>query len=61
MTRRTKYSKEYKLDTISLVVDQGYSRAEAARRLKWTPFIGQRGGDLKVESDIVFMLPVRAV
>ena len=29
--------------------------------LKWTPFIGQRGGDLKVESDIVFMLPVRAV
>ncbi len=29
--------------------------------LKWTPFIGQRGSDLKVESDIVFMLPVRAV
>ena len=33
MTRRTKYSKEYKLDAVSLVTDQGYSRAEAARSL----------------------------
>ncbi len=33
MTRRTKYSKEYKLDAVSLVTDQGYSRAKAARSL----------------------------
>jgi transposase len=30
---RKKYSKEYKLDAVSLVTDQGYSRAEAARSL----------------------------
>ena len=28
---------------------------------KWTPLIGQRGSEFKVESDIVIMLPVRAV
>jgi transposase len=33
MTTRKKYSKEFKLDAISLVTDQGYSRAEAARSL----------------------------
>ena len=33
MTTRKKYSKEYKLDAVSLVTDQGYSRAEAARSL----------------------------
>ena len=33
MTIRKKYSKEFKLDAVSLVVDQGYSRAEAARSL----------------------------
>ena len=27
---RKKYSKEFKLDAISLVIDQGYSREEAA-------------------------------
>ena len=30
---RIKYSKEYKLDAVSLVTDQGYNRAEAARSL----------------------------
>jgi transposase len=30
---RIKYSKEYKLDAVSLVTDQGYSRVEAARSL----------------------------
>ena len=30
---RKKYSKEFKLDAISLVIDQGYSREEAARSL----------------------------
>lgn len=33
MTTRKKYSKEFKLDAISLVADQGYSQAEAARSL----------------------------
>ena len=33
MTERKKYSKEYKLDAVSLVTDQGYSGAEAARSL----------------------------
>ncbi len=33
MTIRRKYSKEFKLDAVSLVTDQGYSRAEAARSL----------------------------
>ena len=34
MTTRKQYSKEFKLDAISLVTEQGYSRAEAARRLE---------------------------
>ena len=33
MTIRKKYSKEFKLDAISLVMDQSYTRAEAARSL----------------------------
>ncbi len=33
MTRRKKYSKELKLDAVSLVTEQGYSRVEAARSL----------------------------
>ncbi len=33
MSRRKRYSKEFKLDAVSLVLDQGYSRAEAARSL----------------------------
>jgi transposase len=33
MNQRKKYSKEFKLDAISLVKDQGYSRIEAARSL----------------------------
>jgi len=33
MTERKKYSKEFKLDAISLVQEQGYSRVEAARSL----------------------------
>jgi transposase len=37
MTKRKKYSKEFKLDTIALVVDQNYSRAEAARNLGVNP------------------------
>ena len=33
MTTRKKYSKEFKLDAISLVTEQNYNRAEAARSL----------------------------
>jgi transposase len=37
MTVRKQYSKEFKLDAISLVVEQGYTRAEAARSLDIKP------------------------
>jgi transposase len=33
MTTRKKYSKEFKLDAIRLVLEQDYSRSEAARSL----------------------------
>lgn len=33
MQQRKKYTKEFKLDAVSLVTDQGYSRIEAARSL----------------------------
>ena len=33
MQTRKRYSKEFKQDAVSLVLDQGYSRAEAARNL----------------------------
>ena len=34
MKVRKKYSKEFKLDAVSLVLEQGYSRAEAAKSLE---------------------------
>ena len=34
MTKRKNYSKEFKLDAISLVLEQGYTRIEAARSLE---------------------------
>ncbi len=34
MTARKRYPKEFKLDAISLVLEQGYTRAEAARSLE---------------------------
>ena len=34
MSTRKKYSKEFKLDAVSLVLEQGYSRIEAARSLE---------------------------
>ena len=37
MTARRQYSKEFKLDAISLVLEQGYSRSEAARSLDIKP------------------------
>jgi len=37
MAVRKKYSKEFKLDAVSLVTEQGYSRSEAARSLDINP------------------------
>lgn len=34
MSKRKRYSKEFKLDAISLVLEQGYTRTEAARSLE---------------------------
>lgn len=34
MTKRKQYSKEFKLDAINLVLEQGYTRAEAAKSLE---------------------------
>ncbi len=34
MTTRKQYTKEYKLDAVSLVTEQGYTRVEAAKRLE---------------------------
>jgi transposase len=33
MTERKQYTKEFKLDAVRLVTEQGYTRAEAARNL----------------------------
>ncbi len=33
MTTRKKYTKEFKLDAISLVLEQNYTRTEAAKNL----------------------------
>jgi len=37
MTTRKKYSQEFKLDAVSLVLEQGYSRAAASRNLDVSP------------------------
>jgi transposase len=37
MKVRKQYSKEFKLDAVSLVLEQGYKRSEAARSLGITP------------------------
>jgi len=39
MTTRKKYSQEFKLDAVSLVLEQGYSRAAASRNLDVNPNI----------------------
>ena len=39
MTTRKKYSQEFKLDAVSLVLEQGYSRAAASRNLSINPNI----------------------
>lgn len=42
MTTRKKYSKEYKLDAVSLVLDQGYTVTEAAKSLEINRSVLQR-------------------
>ncbi|CAG0908266.1 unnamed protein product, partial [Cyprideis torosa] len=42
MTTRKQYTKEFKLDAVSLVLEQGYSPSEAARSLDITPKILSR-------------------
>jgi len=42
MTTRKKYSKEFKLDAVSLVLEQGYTKAEAARSLDVNPSLIRR-------------------
>ena len=37
MTERKKYTKEFKLNAINLVLEQGYKRTEAARNLEIDP------------------------
>ena len=37
MTRKKKYSKEFKLDAVNLVLEQNYSKAAAARSLEVNP------------------------
>jgi len=37
MSARKKYSKEFKLDAVSLVIDQNYTRAEASKNLGINP------------------------
>jgi len=34
MTRKKKYSKEFKLDAVNLVLEQNYTKAAAARSLE---------------------------
>jgi len=42
MRKRKKYSKEFKLDAVSLVLEQGYSRSDAARSLEVDPSLIRR-------------------
>jgi len=37
MSNRTKYSKEFKLDAINLVLEQGYSQTDAGKALSINP------------------------
>ena len=37
MTERKKYTKEFKMDAVSLVLEQGYTRSEASKNLGINP------------------------
>ena len=42
MKPRKKYTKEFKLDAVSLVLEQGYTRAEASKNLGLNPNVLSR-------------------
>ncbi len=55
MTIRRKYSKEFKLDAVSLVTGQGYTRTEAARSLDLnTNMLGRWVKEQQAGDDQVF-------
>lgn len=52
MTNRRKYTKEFKMDAVKLVIDNGYSQEEAARNLGIShSVIGRWVRDYKVKQD----------
>lgn len=55
MVTRKKYSKEFKLDAVSLVLEQNYSRIEAARSLEInTNMLGRWVKELQSDDDQAF-------
>ena len=54
MKKRKKYSKEFKLDAVRLVTEQGYSIAEAARNLGLNANMLGRWKIEAIESDSAF-------
>lgn len=55
MTQKKKYSKEFKLDAVNLVLEQSYTKAAAARSLVINPnLLGRRGKNLKRMTAMLF-------
>ena len=55
MSIRKKYSKEFKLDSVSLVLEQDYSRIEAARSLGINAnMLGRWVKELQIDDDQAF-------
>ncbi|WXG51642.1 MAG: transposase [Candidatus Sedimenticola sp. (ex Thyasira tokunagai)] len=55
MSTRKKYSKEFKLDAISLVIEQGYTRKKAATSLEINPqMLGRWVKENQAEEGLVF-------
>lgn len=55
MGSRKKYSREFKLDAVSLVLEQGYTRVEAARSLDINPtMLGRWIKELADDNDQAF-------
>lgn len=55
MSERKQYTKEFKLDAVSLVIEQGYKRTEAARSLGINPgMLGRWVREFKQEDGQAF-------
>ena len=55
MTRKKKYSKEFKLDVVNLVLQQNYTKAAASRSLDVNPnLLGRWVNELKEDDGHVF-------